>query len=287
MIHPYHPTDSTQLATFAPGVGDERPFSSIRLHHHLQTIQQTGGNVWVMKVGETAVGYAAISPVPGLPALAALEGCISPVYQRQGFGSRLLQEVVARLAGSPFHQLSCSLSSLETPTAHFLRANHFFLEHTEIILQLSLPNKPAVVLSPLPGLTLRRYHKNQAAQLFRLLYDRVFAGLPWYQPYTLAEVQQTLTDTADLLFLHAEGEPIGFAWLHQTGEIEPIGILPQEQGKGYGRFLLHTALKQLTRRGCPYATLGVWQNNTTALHLYQSIGFHLAETRYYLAYHLG
>ncbi len=35
-------------------------------------------------------GYGSIAPVPGLPGIAELAGCIAPDQQRKGLGSRLL-----------------------------------------------------------------------------------------------------------------------------------------------------------------------------------------------------
>jgi ribosomal protein S18 acetylase RimI-like enzyme len=127
-----------------------------------------------------------------------------------------------------------------------------------------------------PRLTVRTLPRATAVALFCRLYDHSFGPWPWYQPYTPAEVAATLARARDLLFLHLEEEPIGFAWLQQdsqAGIIEPFGVAPAQQGRGYGRYLLIAALHTLAARGVTAVQIGAWEQNQTALRLYRSLGF--------------
>lgn len=250
----------------------------------MEAIELGSGRIWVITLNDSVVGYAAIAPVPGLPHMADLYGFIVLLYQNQGLGTQLLNHLIAQLPATPFRQLSFAVPALDAETAVFLQHRGFYLEHTELTLTRVLPFQYPVASSP--KLSFGRYSKAKSAFLFSSLYDQSFAGLSWHQPYTPAEVKRRLFDPADILFLLENGNPIGFAWLHANGEIEPVGIVKEAQGKGNGRFLLQTALHQLSRRNCPTASLTVWQNNEPALHLYKSLGFQPVETRYYLAYNL-
>lgn len=129
-----------------------------------------------------------------------------------------------------------------------------------------------------------------AIPLFCRLYAACFTGLPWNQPFTEAEVAATVQNSEDLLFLLEEDVPIGFVWLrpqaNNTVQLEPIGIIPEKQGQGYGRTLLHLVLAQLAARRVTAVTLGVWANNKPALHLYHSLGFRQTESMVYLAYNV-
>jgi mycothiol synthase len=122
------------------------------------------------------------------------------------------------------------------------------------------------------------------------LYDQSFGSHNWYQPYSAAEVAALLYRPQDLLFLYRENEPIGFAWAKMVekgvGEIEPVGVLTHWQGRGYGRFLLQSAIHDLASRGADHIHIGTWAENAAALHLYRSLGFQPDHILTYLAYDL-
>ncbi len=51
--------------------------------------------------------------------------------------------------------------------------------------------------------------------------------------------------------------------------IEPLGILPAYQGRGYGRLLLQLVLRELAARGAKKVEIGTWRDNEAAVHLYR------------------
>jgi len=260
-------------------------------------LRQSNGRVWIVANEQgTAVGYALTTPVPGLPGLLELDGHILPQQQRKGYGRFLLQHVLQDLAKTNAWQLSHSVTDVNTPAAHFLRACGFFVEHEEWTMvneQLAMSNEQTA----LDNCSLFIVHSDWATAVptFLSLYHKAFSPHPWYQPFTPTEVQATLAHPTDLLFLQSpipnlqSPSPIGFAWLRQDGtasEIEPIGIVPAWQGKGYGRILLTAALQQLAQRGATAVQITTWRSNTAAIHLYQSLGFQHNHTITYLAYNL-
>jgi ribosomal protein S18 acetylase RimI-like enzyme len=52
-----------------------------------------------------------------------------------------------------------------------------------------------------------------------------------------------------------------------------IGLLPEYRGKGIGRKLLETAIEAALSSGIERIELAVYESNTHAIRLYQSIGF--------------
>lgn len=261
--------------------------------HNQLNLDPENGRFWVIEDESAAVvGYAAIAPVPGLPGLAELDGAILPPKRRRGYGRFLLRHVVQELAHSPFRQLSHRLAYPTSPAGHFLRANGFFVEHEEWVMQKTPPS-PGREQAAIDDWLLTIGHLPTAVATLLTLYDQSFAPHPWYQPYTASEVQAILAHPDDILFLQPPiptlQSPIGFAWLHlngPVGEIEPIGIVPAWQGKGYGRFLLKAALHKLSQRGADTAQITAWDSNTNAIRLYRSLGFHRTHTHTYLAYNL-
>lgn len=281
-IRSWRKTDTAVLRQIHRLITSDQPFPATR-------------HLWLVEDEGQVVGYTAVSPVPGLPGVYNLEGGILPAHRRQGLGSRLLQHVLHEAPALNVRQLSHCVTDLNSPTAHFLRHHHFFIEHEEWLMQLPdlrQLNLPVHVENlRIHPLTRSPAHPftSSPLHLFCQLYDQSFGGAPWYQPYSKEEVENTLDNPADILFLFRDKQPIGFAWLQEEAQeaaIEPIGIVREEWGKGYGRFLLLAALHELQHRGKTQAHIGVWRNNEAAIHLYQSVGFQHEQTLTYLAYNL-
>lgn len=274
-VRPYRQADQPLLLALHSGA------------RRLPQLLAAGGQAWVVLDREQVLGYASLAPVPGLPEIAELDCFIAPARRHQGLGSTLLQQLIEDVAGTGIHQLSHAVPSLESASAHFLQAHRFYLEHEEWRLERTHLDQ----LSPfsLPaGCHLQSMGGTEAIRHFRALYEQSFAGTPWYQPYTTdAEVAAELDRASDLLFLFCEGEPAGFAWARLgqrgIGEIEPFGIAPSFQRRGYGRLLLQATLHQLARQGATDVHLAVWRRNQAARALYESAGFEHTRTRYYLA----
>ncbi len=262
--------DTAVLNQLHQAINPDQPFPLTRL-------------VWLIEAAGDLVGYTAVYPIPGLDHVYNLDGGILPDHRRRGLGSHLLQHVVDEASTMNIDQLSYCATDLNSPSSHFLRHHNFFIEHEEWLMHLpNLPTHPLVTrCSPPANLQTRQ----SPTTLFRQLYDQSFSSTPWYQPYSEKEVENTLDDPDDILFLFQDGQPIGFVWL-QGDSIEPIGIVKAEWGKGYGRTLLTAALHELQQRGKTQAHIGVWRSNLTAVNLYQSIGFEHQQTLIYLAFDL-
>lgn len=288
MIRPYREEDAPHLALLHNAAYPERMLSKDSFHDFMASALSTGGRAWVLADPRPS-GYAAISSVPGLAGVGDLFGCVAPERQRSGLGSELLAYLIEDLRHSDYWQISHYVTDIDSPAAHFLRHHHFFVEHEE--WQLALPD-----LSQLPdppqdqALHLRTFHKQKAVSLFCQLYNEIFAGLPWNQPFTQSEVASTLSLSRDMQFLAQGEEIIGFAWINLDGSgrglIEPLGIKPAYQYQGYGRALLLLTLHELKKHGAKHAEIGAWRDNFAALHLYQSIGFRHQATLTYYAYNL-
>lgn len=264
--------------------GFSLPQTAVSLHRQFTRIPQLGGRVWVATLNGQPIGYATVLPLPGLPHLLELDGGIAPKQRQQGHGSALLTAVLNAFAGS-HKTITYAVDGHDEPAAHFLRHHHFQVEHEEwqMVWQAEEGHGAKTAVSS-PHLSIHTLPQPQAIAQFIALYDRSFSPHPWYQPYTPDEVDALLATPADLHFLYAHDEPIGFAWLRfagATAEIEPVGVVPAWQGQGNGRFLLHHTLNYLLRHGCREVHLGVWQSNQAAVALYQRLGFRHTTSRYF------
>ena len=285
VISPYDSAWAGALSAGWRAAQPEQSQTARELDNRCRALLQMNGRIWTLLVNGQAAGLALAGPVPGLPGLFELDGFVAPDWQRRGLGSRLLARVKADMAGTAVGQLSHAVTDMDSPAARFLRQNDFAVEHEEWLLRK--PDLSPVAPPPHPELTWGTLPRAQAIHQFCALYDRSFAPFPWYQPYTAPEAAAELAEAHDLLFLRRGAAFIGFAWLRWpdegVGQIEPLGIVAGEQGKGYGRFLLNVALHQLAERGATQAQIGTWVENETAVALYQSVGFRHQETITYLA----
>ena len=276
-IRLFRPTDSAALKTIHTALYPGQSFTM-------------GRHTWVIEDGEEVMGYTAVFPVPGLDGLFSLIGGVVPRQQRRGVGSQLLAHTLREAPGLGIRRLSHAVTDLNSPTVPFLRQHGFFIEHEEWLMMLPdltrLGTATSTSLSadvPPTACRIQTYHTfNDAARQFRALYDQSFGDNPWYQPYSTTEMEDTLNEPTDILFLIKDDEPIGFAWLRKEA-IEPIGIVKEEQGKGYGRFLLLSTLHKLKQRGAGQGQIGTWRENETAVRLYKSLGFQHQKTITYLA----
>jgi len=289
MIRPYSDEDTLQLAAIHNRVYPEKVYSLDDFDELVAGTLDSGGLAWIISEPLLS-GYAMVTPVPGLQGVGELAGCIAPEQQRRGLGSELLHFVLEALRGSDFRQIAHSVTDLNGPAACFLRDHNFFVEHEEWLMGLD-------DLSRLPDTAIARsvcievYARETAVSLFCRLYEESFSGLPWDQPFSRSEAAATLNDANNLLFLTLDGEAIGFAWIvldrEGKGLIEPLGILPAYQGKGFGRMLLQGVLQELAGRGAKNVEIGAWRDNRAAIQLYESFGFRWRETFSYLAFDLN
>ncbi|MFZ1397779.1 MAG: GNAT family N-acetyltransferase [Candidatus Promineifilaceae bacterium] len=282
--------DVLPLAAIATAVS--QPHTPINPEIIRWSMDQLDGRFWTITQQAQPIGYAALLPLPGLPHLFELTGGIDPPFQRQGAGSYLwhtMRQTLGRpaLATGAGPEITYTVPNLDTPTARFLRHHQFTLEHEEWTMRLT--GLPGVEVNP-PHRDgqLMMLGQDTAVRTLPALYERCFVGTPWFQAYTPAEVAATWEPGDQLWTLTDENKPVGFAWLRfpESGavEIEPIGIVREKQGMGYGRFLLTSLLQLLQKRGIETVSLGVWANNATAVRLYQSVGFHYVSSSYSLTY---
>lgn len=251
---------------------------------------ESGSWAWVIASGRRLAGFAVVDPLPGLPGIANLFGGIVPARQRQGLGTRLLRHVQAEAKSNGIRLLSSRFADLEEEPAAFLLRRGFFVEHEECLIELA----ETVELPPAPHsptVDLVTYPPEKAISLFLRVYEDSFSGRPWSQPYTEAEVASALARPEDLLFAEVGGKPVGVVW-HETlpddrGQVEPLGVAPEWQGRGLGRRLLLVALHDLRRRGAKVIEIGLWRDNTAAYNLYSSLGFAEVGRWHFLAFDTG
>lgn len=238
--------------------------------------------VWVVDDPQPC-GYAALIELPGLPQERELRGLVLPAQRRRGLGRTLLACALEWARAHRLATVSCGIADLDAPAAHFLRRHGFAAAHEEWTLRHeTLGDVPPATVA------LRRVARAQAVQLLPRLYDASFRGRAWYQPYeTVAEVRQEMGPDDDFMVLERENRPIAFGWVRYPepglAELEPVGVVADYQGQGFGRRLIVALLQHARGRGCSAVRLGVRGDNAAAVALYHSVGFRHVSTLTYFS----
>lgn len=79
-------------------------------------------------------------------------------------------------------------------------------------------------------------------------------------------------------YVYDDGEIVAILDINtEEGMISNIGVAPRHRGKGIGRQVMLFGLKALKEEGCESARLRVHVDNAPAIHLYETLGFSVAE----------
>ncbi len=154
------------------------------------------------------------------------------------------------------------------------------IETTVTYLQMQAqPEGPA--LPPPPGIAALLRADRPSLDFYRYLYDAVGRDWLWLDRKRLndGELGAIIGDPLDEIYvLYVGGVPAGYAELDRRSppdiELAYFGLIPGFMGRGLGRFLLDSAIRQ----AWSYAPARLWVHTCTldhpnALPLYQKAGF--------------
>jgi len=98
--------------------------------------------------------------------------------------------------------------------------------------------------------------------------------------YSPASLQQQMHSGANFLICYDDTQPCGFASYqdHTNGKfkLDKIYVLPSQQGKGAGRFIIDYIVNSIRPQGAKVLQLHVNKHNI-ARHFYQKLGFVVAK----------
>ena len=198
----------------------------------------------------------------------------------------LLEEGVTRLKDAGAKEIFAACSVPENPLMEeYCQAGRYqlkfegsMLEMQRELVQNYSKEQGMLALTPLG---------RENAQTFLALYNDTFFEVPNSATYQQEELTRLLDTTKTLCFLvNCQGEDVGIAELDlqpEIPEIASVGIVPGKRGNGLGASLMHSLMAVLAQRGYTKVFLRVHEANSTALALYQRLGFEVVKiiTRWY------
>lgn len=266
-----------------------------------QTILSLAGDAAVRHVlahdGGTIVGYAQVDLGAAPDAPASAELVVAPDRRRAGTGSRLLEEVraVAREADRPGVHV---WAHGDLPAAQAL-ARSAGLRVTRELLRLARPlgrldaptddaagtagtaGTETTTTAP-AGVTVRPFVVGQDEDAWLTVNARAFADHPEQGRMTRADLEarerEPWFDPADLLLAERDGRLVASVWMKiepgaDDGELYVLGVDPDAQGTGLGRYLTARVIEHLAARGLRRVVLYVEGDNVPALRTYERAGF--------------
>jgi mycothiol synthase len=212
------------------------------------------------------------------------EVVVHPAYRRHGYGTALVRLLRERAAGRPLHLWAHG----QGDAAAGLAAKIGF-RRTRVLWQLSLLFDGPVAAPSWPAdIRVRPFQVGRDEDAWVTVNAAAFAKHPEQGSWTRSDLElredEDWFDTAGFFLAERAGVDglAGFHWtkIHpadanreRVGEVYVIGVAPASQGTGLGKALLLEGLAYLQARGLREVILYVDDDNTTAMGLYERMGF--------------
>lgn len=232
------------------------------------------------------VGYAHLDATDLVDGPSA-ELAVDPEARRHGLGRQLIEELIAH---SPDGRLRLWAHGEHAGAAELARGMGF--RHSRILWQMRRS-----LFAPLPraqfpaDVVVRPFRVGVDEKAWLDLNARAFAQLPdqgsWAGPDLERREREPWFSAEGFLMAWRGERLVGFHWTkvhgrqaddtehhhHPIGEVYVVAIDPAEQGTGLGRALTLAGMHHLRSLGLSEAMLYVDATNTTAIALYEALGF--------------
>jgi len=110
-----------------------------------------------------------------------------------------------------------------------------------------------------------------------LLWQKCDLLRPWNDPRK--DILQKLEVQPEMFIVgFSNGELVSTAMAGYEGHrgwVNYLAVVPEHQGKGFGRAIMAEAEKLLKEAGCPKVNIQVREANTSAIEFYQRIGYRI------------
>ncbi|SRR6266496_161599 len=100
--------------------------------------------------------------------------------------------------------------------------------------------------------------------------------------YSSDSLEEQMNNGSQFIFVYEDEEPVGFAAYFQKAptifKLDKIYILPSQQGKGTGRFVVDYILDEIRQKGATSLQLQVQRENK-ARNFYEKLGFAIIDEK--------
>ena len=100
--------------------------------------------------------------------------------------------------------------------------------------------------------------------------------------YSAASLQRQMAQGSQFIFVYDDEEPVGYAAYFHKGhdiyKLDKIYVLPSQQGKGTGKFVIDYIINEIKQKGATALQLQVHRKNK-ARNFYEKLGFVIIEEK--------
>jgi mycothiol synthase len=281
----------TSLVSAAARADGVSPLSEHVLLHLRYGGDPRARNLLLTSAG-TLAGYGHLDPTDPVAGPSG-ELVIHPEFRHRGLALTLLHALVKESSGRPLRLWAHG----DLPGAGALAAAAGF-HRVRALHQLRRPlAAPVPEPSVAKGFSVRTFAVGQDEDAWLEVNARAFAHHPEQGAWTRQDLDQRERepwfDPEGFFLAERDGQLAGFHWtkIHGSqrpdpgeqsqdghghdpiGEVYVVGVDPSAQGSGLGRALTLIGLRYLRSRGLPDVMLYVDDDNTSAVHMYESLGF--------------
>lgn len=201
---------------------------------------------------------------------AEISGMVHPDYRRRGIFAALCREARAECQRRSFSKILLIVEAASSAGQAFARSLGTSYDHSEYAMMLEEPRMPARWEERLHFRSATPLDLPLLAHITARVFDLPEHEVSWYSVERLKQADH------GLYVGELDGGVIGkidVSFSAHGGLIYGFGVLPEYQGRGYGRQILARTIQEMLARGQQNITLEVSVTNKNALALYQSCGF--------------
>ena len=241
---------------------------------------------WVVDAGEGLAGFASLlrfAAASGTWRL--LRVAVRGPHRRRGLGRALARQALEGPHATGDAALKISHWEPSDAGEPFARALGF--EHERFFWTMERPGRVAPEVAWPAGIEARAFDGGDAAfQDWCDSYNRAFASNEMSIDATVEQCRALAAephfDRSGMILTYRAGRCVGFCRLGvhaDHGDLDVLGVVPEERGIGLGRALVRWGAAWLIGRNAPSVRLTVDGENDRALALYRSEGFEIVRTR--------
>ncbi len=271
-------TEVTALADAAHAEDGVHPLSEHFLLHLDHQGETPASHLLLRTKDGTLAGYAQLDQADRIAATAEL--VVHPRHRRRGHGRALLRQVIDFAPGRELRVWAHG----SLPAAQSL-AKSLGLEQVRELWQMRRRlTEPVAEPTPPAGVTIRTFRVGEDEEHWLQLNRRAFENHPEQGRWTIDDLKLRMSepwfDPAGFFLAEEDGCLLGFHWtkVHAAdgvpvGEVYVVGVDPQAQGRGLGKFLTLVGLRHLQQMPLREVLLYVEAANAAAVEVYRKLGF--------------
>lgn len=255
------------------------PFSEHAILH-MQYGHETEVAHYLCYLNQTLVGYSHLDlsdPVSG----PNIEVAVLPDYRRHGVGGKIIAEILSQNTPRPIRLWAHGLTNGAAELAA-----HFGFRQARTLWQMRRSLNAPIPEAAYPAeLEIRTFNPATDTAAWLACNQMTFANHPEQGHWTANSLNQRLKekwfDANGLKIAVHQNQIVGYGWTKvdeanansKLGEIYVIGIHPDWQKHGLGKFFTLDGLRYLRSLNLNTAFLYVDSENQKAISLYKSLGF--------------